>query len=331
MNERELSLIKHMGEVFFSHISDINIQFNKALQEHMTLVGEKLASMGEELHVLAKATPPDFKGMIAAAVSTLPEPAAPKLPDIEKMVQGAVSRIELPVAPELPDIEKMVADVIGRIELPVAPELPDIERMVQDAVSRIELPVAPELPDIEKMVADAIGRIELPELPDIEKMVKEQVSASVSALPEVHNGADGKDALQLEVLPGINEEKSYPRGTYALFKGGLWRAYQKTMGLSGWECVVSGVHSIDVIQNAQREFSINLSLSDGVMVEKTFSVPVLIYRGVFKNGEGYQPGDTVTWGGSLWHCDDETADKPGEIGSKGWTLAAKRGRDGKDK
>ncbi|EIC82156.1 hypothetical protein [Serratia sp. M24T3] len=290
MNERELSLIKHMGEVFASHISDMNIQFNKALQAHMTLVGEKLASMGEELHVIAKATPTDFSGMVAEAISTLPEPIAPDLPDIEKMVLDAVSRIELPVAPVLPDIEKMVADAIGRIEVPVAPELPDIQKMVQ-----------------------------------------EQVNVAVGALPEFHDGIDGKDALQLEVLPDINEEKSYPRGTYALFKGGLWRAYQKTVGLSGWECVVSGVHSIDVSQNAPREFSIKLCLSDGVMVDKTFSVPVLIYRGVFKHGEGYQPGDSVTWGGSLWHCDIDTSDKPGELGSKGWTLAVKRGRDGKDK
>ncbi|HDK7109809.1 TPA: phage portal protein, partial [Klebsiella pneumoniae] len=34
---------------------------------------------------------------------------------------------------------------------------------------------------------------------------------------------------------------------------------------------------------------------------------------------------------SLWHCDEQTQDKPGETGSKGWTLAAKRGRDGRGK
>jgi integrin beta 3 len=56
---------------------------------------------------------------------------------------------------------------------------------------------------------------------------------------------------------------------------------------------------------------------------------VMIYRGVFKEGSAYERGDTVTWGGSLWHCDAETADKPGE-GAKAWTLAAKRGRDGRD-
>ncbi|WP_368517476.1 hypothetical protein [Rhizobium sp.] len=59
------------------------------------------------------------------------------------------------------------------------------------------------------------------------------------------------------------------------------------------------------------------------------AIPAMIYRGVYREAE-YQRGDTVTWGGSLWHCDaDGTKEKPGD-GSKNWTLAAKRGRDGKD-
>lgn len=59
--------------------------------------------------------------------------------------------------------------------------------------------------------------------------------------------------------------------------------------------------------------------------ELTFPVPV--YCGVFKEGDDYVPGDMVTWGGSLWHCDAETKDKPG---TDAWTLAVKKGRDGKD-
>ncbi len=49
----------------------------------------------------------------------------------------------------------------------------------------------------------------------------------------------------------------------------------------------------------------------------------MLYRGVFRTGETYHPGDTVTWGGSLWHCNSMTGDKPGEAHSSGWTLAAK--------
>ncbi|NLS07614.1 hypothetical protein HGP14_30590 [Rhizobium sp. P32RR-XVIII] len=57
--------------------------------------------------------------------------------------------------------------------------------------------------------------------------------------------------------------------------------------------------------------------------------PVMLYRGVFKDGQPYEQGDTVTWAGSLWHCDKNTSEKPGD-GSKDWTLCAKKGRDGKD-
>ncbi|MNV19982.1 hypothetical protein D3C71_1108660 [compost metagenome] len=56
---------------------------------------------------------------------------------------------------------------------------------------------------------------------------------------------------------------------------------------------------------------------------------VMLYCGVFKEGHDYVRGDTVTWGGSLWHCDQPTSEKPGD-GSKSWTLCAKKGRDGKD-
>lgn len=55
----------------------------------------------------------------------------------------------------------------------------------------------------------------------------------------------------------------------------------------------------------------------------------LAYRGVFTAGEIYDVGNMVTSGGSLWHCDQLTKDRPGD-GNPAWTLAVKRGRDGKD-
>ncbi len=56
--------------------------------------------------------------------------------------------------------------------------------------------------------------------------------------------------------------------------------------------------------------------------------PVPIYRGVYQAQRGYDRGDEVTFGGSQWHCNEATADKPGE-GSTAWTLSVKRGRDGR--
>lgn len=63
--------------------------------------------------------------------------------------------------------------------------------------------------------------------------------------------------------------------------------------------------------------------------EAEMKFPVPIYRNVFKEGEEYEPGDMVTWGGSVWHCGEKTTAKPDSPDS-GWRLAVKKGRDAKD-
>jgi len=57
--------------------------------------------------------------------------------------------------------------------------------------------------------------------------------------------------------------------------------------------------------------------------------PGLTYAGVYQDGKAYEPAELVTWAGSLWHCNEPTRSRPGD-GSASWTLAVKRGRDGKD-
>jgi len=56
-------------------------------------------------------------------------------------------------------------------------------------------------------------------------------------------------------------------------------------------------------------------------------LPIVIYRGVFDPEHEYRPGDCVTFGGSAWIARTLTSTRPGE--GDGWTLAVKRGRDGK--
>lgn len=57
-------------------------------------------------------------------------------------------------------------------------------------------------------------------------------------------------------------------------------------------------------------------------------VPYVRDMGVWAEGKSYLKGDGVTWGGSFWIAQDDTAEKPD--GSKAWRLAVKKGRDGKD-
>ncbi|MEQ1955318.1 hypothetical protein ABMA59_28485 [Mesorhizobium sp. CN2-181] len=52
------------------------------------------------------------------------------------------------------------------------------------------------------------------------------------------------------------------------------------------------------------------------------------YRGTFKAGTAYRPGDMVTHAGSMFHCDRATSSTPEEYGTeRAWTLAVKRGKD----
>lgn len=65
--------------------------------------------------------------------------------------------------------------------------------------------------------------------------------------------------------------------------------------------------------------------------EKSIKLATIIDRGVFKRGETYEPGDAVSWGGSLWVAQADTSDAPEESrGGKPWRLAVKKGQNGKD-
>nr|DAZ70031.1 MAG TPA: hypothetical protein [Caudoviricetes sp.] len=293
MNERDLSLIKALGEEFGSAINKLADDFKKALVE----IEAGLQKQMDEIRL------------------SIPEFQPVEIPDVSKMVSEAVSAIELPKAPELPDFSQSIADAA--------------ESAVKQAIESLPKPkdgksVSAE--DLRPLVEEVV-LASLPEPVDVEKLA-EDVAANI---PVPESGSDGKDALSIELEPFIDEKKSYPRGTYATHNGGLWRSHEKTHGMRGWECIVDGVSNVDIKQDNQRTFSISLERASGAVEVKSFDVPVTIYRDVFKTGTEYQPGDTVTWGGSMWHCNEPTTDKPGETGSKGWTLAVKKGRDLRDK
>lgn len=142
------------------------------------------------------------------------------------------------------------------------------------------------------------------------------------------DGIDGKDGLEIAVLPSIDEQKSYAKGTFANHKGGIFRAARQTKGMDGWECIISGIVSTDAEYNGEREFSLSIERSSGEIDKIALDFPMPIYRNVYKDGVEYKGGDVVTWAGSLWICGTDTKEKPGE--SKDWTLCVKKGRDGKD-
>jgi len=94
---------------------------------------------------------------------------------------------------------------------------------------------------------------------------------------------------------------------------------------------VDGLSFGDLTVESDGERTITVKAVRGELVRTVGVVtfPVAIYRGVWLEGHPYEPGDSVTWAGSEWHCHIATMTKPGD-GSKAWTLKVKRGRDGRD-
>jgi hypothetical protein len=90
-----------------------------------------------------------------------------------------------------------------------------------------------------------------------------------------------------------------------------------------------GFDDLAVAHDGERAFTFTATRGDRVKDLGTFTVPLMINRGVYLDGKSYERGDVVTWAGSQWHANEVTATKPGD-GSKAWTLVVKRGRDGRD-
>ncbi|EML1985636.1 phage portal protein [Proteus mirabilis] len=207
--------------------------------------------------------------------------------------------------------------------------------LYQQLLQKQENDIAALLLLLEEQASASLNRLE--QWFDAEKNSFEQslhafLIQQVKAIPMPKDGRDGKDAFNIDILPDIDETKSYARGTLATHHGGLWRAYEQTKGMHGWECIVRGCSSLAWSLQDERTLLVNSILSNGEMVQTKYVFPTMIYQGVFAINRAlpYQKGDVVTWGGSLWHCNEPTKDKPGELHSKGWTLIVKRGRDGRD-
>lgn len=137
------------------------------------------------------------------------------------------------------------------------------------------------------------------------------------------DGRDGRDAVEIAILPMLDDGKTYPSGVYARHAGGLVR----TNG-AGFDVIVNGVAGFEIEHTGERSFTVTSLLTDGTKHEKTVTLPVMLHRGLWKE-QTYEHGDCVTRSNSTWHCRVEsTTAKPGE--SPDWQLIVRQGDRGRD-
>jgi len=241
------------------------------------------------------------------------------------------------------DVEPMVAALVERAvnALPVPKdgepgkdgstvEASEVERMVSATVEKAiaALPVARDGSDGKDGTDGRDGVSVSPD--EIQGLVVSAVEKAVAALPAAKDGTDGKDGVA--VAGALIDREG---ALVVTLSNGETKSLGVVVGRDGKDGD-PGPAGRDALQVKDIDLRLGddsrtliLSLDDGdVAYTAEIGVPTMIYRGVFKDGECYEKGDTVTWAGSLWHCNAETKDKPGE-GSDQWTLAVKKGRDAK--
>jgi hypothetical protein len=150
------------------------------------------------------------------------------------------------------------------------------------------------------------------------------------------NGAAGRDATFAQPVTW-QENKLYAYGTVARHAGGLWYAARDTDGVpgvvdAGWLLLLDGIAALDFVDIDDKHVAIELTRTSGAKSQYVKRMGTFEYRGVYKAGTEYHKNDGVTFDGSMWIARvDKPATEPGTTeAADEWTLAVKRGKNGRD-
>lgn len=150
--------------------------------------------------------------------------------------------------------------------------------------------------------------------------------------PKGDPGDVGRDAVAVRLLPGIEDAKAYPAGSWAVHAGGSWYAEQATEPLAGrspqkagWTPLAVGEAKCDIaLADDLRTVVVTRTTSTGLTLERRFKIPTVLDRGVYTAGKQYERGDQVTRGGSYFIARvDKPSGVPGTPGADDWRMTIK--------
>jgi hypothetical protein len=217
---------------------------------------------------------------------------------------------------------------------PVEIDLVPVEKLIEAEIAKLPTPEPAKEVDqghLAAMVNEAVSALPPPkdgksvEIEDVLPAIVAEVEKAIAAFPlpkDGNDGQDGKDAAGIVEALKDNGELVLTLQDGRLIRTGIRDGEKGQDGRDGF-----GLDDFDMERGADGRTYILKFQRGEVSHEYEWTLPTPAYCGVFKHGEEYAPGDFVTWGGSLWHCNERTTDKP-DVGP--WTLACKKGRDGRD-
>lgn len=228
-------------------------------------------------------------------------------------------------------IDRVAALEARELVLPAELIVEPIEVITEDAVKEFISAAIAALPDPEPgapgvvdmdAVAELVGKAvsELPPPKDgvsvdiaaVDRMLSERVERAISALPAPKDGVGLADALKDQ------------DGCLILV---MTDGSTKNLGvIDGKDGHTFTLDDFEIVPMDERTIKMGFTYGE-VMHSFELALPIVIYRGVWREDETYQRGDMATWAGSVWHCDNDNCTSKPDSGN--WTLAVKRGRDAK--
>lgn len=169
---------------------------------------------------------------------------------------------------------------------------------------------------------------------DVLPALRDELRQAIAAIPAPK---DGTSVTVDDVLPVLERMVETRVATWALeferrAADTLQRAVDRLPAPAAGKDGRDGVDGLgfdDLTVDYDGERAVTLRFARGEQVrEHNLILPVVLDRGVFKDGTAYVPGDGVTWAGSYWIAQRSTSAKPET--SDDWRLAVRKGRDGKN-
>lgn len=283
-----------------------------------------LAAVQMELE--QRARPEEVRELVTGAVAeALPEA-------VSSAVREAVAALPVPKDGESVDPEA-VREMVDAAVAARVPEAKDV------AIALTASEDAPLLAAVRAQVDALVAEIPVPKDGEsvdpavVEQLVTEKVAAAVAALPvplSVREALLGRDGnLVVTYSDGSTQDLGVVVGKDADM-GALERRLAEAVAAIPVpkDGVSLTLDDFDIVPNEDGR-TIEMKFTQGNTTH-TFELvfPVPIYRDVWREGEVYQRGDMVSFGGSLWHAQQETKDRPAS--GETWRLAVRRGRDGKN-
>lgn len=261
-----------------------------------------------------------------------------------KQMAAIVREATAPMLARIDALEKQISDIPSGI---------DVDAVAKSAAALIPAHADPEI-DVDAIAKAAAELIPTPKYGADADMnaLKSHLEDLVKELPAPKDGTDGKDAdmaelklhlaelvkhVNLPAPPSVDEVAavferrfsdltlSWERQARDTFERAVDRMPAPKDGRDALP-----LESFDLsLAEDGRTVTVKMQAGDKVL-EKSLKIASVIDRGAYKSQSEYECGDAVTHGGSLWIAQQDSPEGAPGMGGKGWRLAVKKGRDGKD-